>query len=1110
MAKKDKKEKKGGLLGRLFGGAKDGADGGDGAAATPPAAGGGDERTIAPGYAPEGDAGDMTMAPGYLHAAPEKSGEIGHVSFGTGRFQRPDVSAPAAAPPPADPFGGLDDGAAGRTIAPEYVGDDDDDLGAGELTMAPGYAGPELKAPGKPADPFADPFADLGGGGAGELTMAPGYAGAPAGGKPGKPGKPGKQAPSADPFADFGAGEMTMAPGYAGPGLSAPGKAPPADPFADFGGPGESDASDLTMAPGYAGAAGGKASPADPFADFGAGEMTMAPGYAGADLAAPARPPADPFADPFSDLGGGAGDLTMAPSYGAPPPTSGKPGRGGPRPGEPFVELDPGDLTMAPSYGAPPPTSGRAVDPFADLELPPQGDPGNRTMAPAYATPTGGAAADSFDIDVDLDGPPLSGTSASGTPVIPEDAFSFDAPVVGASAPPRAATPAAGGEPFDPFGPALLDDPFAPAPAATPAVTPAPPADDDEDFRGERTMVDLTTDVDMLATLESTDELPTPDTPPPPGPDLEGELELGAPLAPIAPVPPPASSPTLPPPRPAPRARPMFQGTRPEGGGARHLGAATDVVLDAARGLVFAPAVEGGWTGVPAGFQRLSDGGVVGRGRVEGRDVVVAAPSPATPASGDEVRLGALPAEAKVDRVTRAVLWPATSDLENLGWRPARVARVEGGLSFTLPEGTRFEDDGAIVVPAPRRDDATSDPASSADPTHGRVTSRLTYLGVVEDVHEDGWARLTLPPGAVVEAGRVVVPVVHGSATPPLLRPERLPGNDRVALPLPAGALASGDVVWVPPTAAAPDDAGEPWADRDAAVVESRSYAGIREDLLDDGWVRLELPVGARAERAGDDVRVVVPPEYARLGDAAALLELERLPCGSLAFDLPPGAECLGWRVLVPPTPETPAAARRERAPAESRRPEPAPTSTSYEPEVRADRDPEPPSRKMKALDLFRKDKKKPQNDTITFDGVLRSESPGSGGAVAPDVPAPAAEPTKPEVVATFEEPVVEPVAAAVEAAPAEAAASDSEVGTADAATAETGASSLDDAGLAPAPLEPEVLEPTILEPEPDLGSGEGEVADASGDDASGDDASSADASAGEPKKSGRRRRKKK
>src|SRR5690606_26596191 len=115
----------------------------------------------------------------------------------------------------------------------------------------------------------------------------------------------------------------------------------------------------------------------------------------------------------------------------------------------------------------------------------------------------------------------------------------------------------------------------------------------------------------------------------------------------------------------------------------------------------FAPAVEGGWTGVPAGFQRLSDGGVVGRGRIEGRDVVVAAPAPA---SGDEVRLGALPAEVQVDRVTRAVLWPATADLEGqLGWRPARVARVEGGLSFTLPEGTRFEDDGAIVVPAPRR-----------------------------------------------------------------------------------------------------------------------------------------------------------------------------------------------------------------------------------------------------------------------------------------------------------------------------------------------------------------------------------------------------------------------
>src|SRR5690606_6982341 len=84
MAKKDKKEKKGGLLGRLFGGAKDGE-----AAPTPPAGDATDERTIAPGYSPDGEAGELTMAPGYVHASPEKSGEIGHVSFGTGRFPRP-------------------------------------------------------------------------------------------------------------------------------------------------------------------------------------------------------------------------------------------------------------------------------------------------------------------------------------------------------------------------------------------------------------------------------------------------------------------------------------------------------------------------------------------------------------------------------------------------------------------------------------------------------------------------------------------------------------------------------------------------------------------------------------------------------------------------------------------------------------------------------------------------------------------------------------------------------------------------------------------------------------------------------------------------------------
>ncbi|MBX3466810.1 MAG: hypothetical protein KF878_07925 [Planctomycetes bacterium] len=924
MAKKKK-----GFFG-LFGKGKDESD-----QDTPPGSGDGGELTMAPGYAPQGGGGDMTMAPGYAG-----KGEIGHVSFGTGRHARP------------APSGEFDEAAAGRTIAPDYA---DDDVGAGELTMAPGYAGagpPGRGRPpaGKPADPFGDVGGDLG---AGELTMAPGYAGADLS----PPKGAARGAPAADPFGDLGgdlgAGELTMAPGYAGPDLSPPRGAargaPAADPFGDLGGDlgageltmapgyagadlsppkgaargapaadpfGDLGASDLTMAPGYAGARGG---PPDPFADL-AGERTMAPGYAGA-------PPAGPrggVPDPFGDLGGdlGAGDLTMAPGYAGAPPAG--PRGGAPDPfGDLGGDLGAGDLTMAPGYaGAKPARGGPVADPFADLS----GDlgAGDLTMAPGYAgaKPARGGPARPGDPFVALDAADLGSSGAdpfaglggpgaapprkpapadpfgggafdieldpapAGGPAIPEDAFSFE-PAAPGGPPPRPVAPVAAaleGEPFDPFGPALLDDPFGqanppPATPIAPVATPAAPAvDDEDDFRGERTMVDLTTDVDMLATLAATDELPIE-------PALEGMLEVGEAVAPppaSLPPPPAPLSPLLP--RPVARARPLFQAARPDAGGMRHVGAAAEVVVDAARGLVFAPRVDGGWTGVPAGFAVLSDGAVVGRGRVEGRDVIVATP-PA--AQAGEVRLPPFPEGVKVDRVTRAVLWPAALE-DRLAWRPPELRRTDAGLSFTLPPGARFEDDGAVVVPSAAA--AAVAGADERDPAHGAARARLEYLGLVEVVFEDGWSRLTLPAGAEVEGERLIVPApARRGAVPALLQPERLAGG-RLALPFPAGASRAGDVVWVPPAAAAPCGLGEPWADRDAAVVETRRYAGVVEEVLDDGWTRLELPEGARVE-PGEPARVVLPAEYAGLGDPAALFELDRLPDGRLAFDLPAGAE---------------------------------------------------------------------------------------------------------------------------------------------------------------------------------------------------------------------------
>lgn len=1094
MSKKNKGEKKG-FFGRLFGAGKEGEAGAEGGAgATPPGQGGDPgELTMAPGYAP-GDGGDLTMMPGYAHA-PANSSDTGHVSFGTGRHARPAVPAPA-------PF---DAEAPERTIAPGYAAGDDDD-GLGELTMAPGYmpskpGAPDTfadpfasgSAPGAaaPADPFAapgagaDPFADLGGG-ADMMTMAPGYAAggpaaAPSGPGPGRGGK--KQAPPADPFADLGQGELTMAPGYIADVAAAKGGAPAgaADPFADF---------DLG-APTAAAPA-----PADPFADLGAGELTMAPGYAPGSAAHPAplaggkagkKGAAPPPADPFVDLGDlGQGDFTMAPGY-----AGGKKGAA-PPPVDPFGDLGP-ELTAPPSYGAGAPKRPLAADPFADLEVEPPQDPA-MTMAPMYAPkvpipgPTAGVG-DPFDIDL-------------GGPAIAADAFEFDpAPPQPAkparTAAERAASPSSSsdGEAFDPFGPALLDDPFADASGAAPVATPAPAAglppvatplppstplaalpaagDEDDDFRGERTMVDLNTDVEMLATLESTDELKA--VPAELELDPELDLDLGGGVAappPVAALPPtPTPTPMAVPPRAAPRARAMFASTRPEGGGVRHVGAAPEVVLDAARGTVLAPRLEGGWTGVPQGFAVLSDGSVIGRGQVHGRDVVVLG---APTASEAEVRLAPFPAGVKVDRVTRAVLWPSGLEAQ-LAWRPSRMARTDEGLSFVLPEGARFEEDGSVVLPPAT---ATAPTVAPRDPSHGAVAARFEFLGVVEEVHDDGWSRLTLPAGAMVEGERLLLPApARRDGAPALLRPERLP-DGRLALALPARAQQGRDgAVWVPPSAAPAEVASEPWADRDAAVVDTRTYAGVREEALADGWLRLELPDGARVERAGGRPRVVIPAEFGRLGDPAALLELDRLPCGSLAFDLPADAECLGTRVLVPPASTEMAPAPRPTTSGEKRpstRVEGAPAITPVAEvsvdEPRGGDKTDPSSRKMKALDRFRNKEKKPQGDSMTFDGVLRGQADvaPTGGAVAEGVPVPAVDPV-------VEEPVA--VVAAVETAAVEAGAAEDELGPATSAASSDASTAPEVPGPATDAAEPDELGPAVETTEA-TESGEGDVAD--------------------------------
>jgi hypothetical protein len=296
MSKKkntDKKEKKG-LFGRLFGKGKED----EGGPASP--AGGDDDggmQTIAPGYSPGGPGGggaEMTIAPGYVagvggpgqppadwHKQATDS-QDGHVNFGakpaSGGFALEDSGdagmmtmapgySPAAAggkppagAPPADPFGDLDM----KTMAPNYGGGKPDPFGdsadLGERTMAPGYT---AGGGGKP-----DPFGDLD-----MKTMAPGYT---AGG-----GKPGA---AADLFGESSElGERTMAPGYS-PGGAGPGGKP--DPFGDL---------DMkTMAPGYSPEAA-RGLP-DPFGGVDLeprGDKTPPPGYP-AGRGAPAGA-VDPF-----------------------------------------------------------------------------------------------------------------------------------------------------------------------------------------------------------------------------------------------------------------------------------------------------------------------------------------------------------------------------------------------------------------------------------------------------------------------------------------------------------------------------------------------------------------------------------------------------------------------------------------------------------------------------------------------------------------------------------------------------------------------------------------------------------------------------------------------
>ncbi|MCA8924046.1 MAG: hypothetical protein KDD82_19710, partial [Planctomycetes bacterium] len=587
-----------------------------------------------------------------------------------------------------------------------------------------------------------------------------------------------------------------------------------------------------TMIPGYA---GGDLPPG--------AERTMAPGYAGGDL-------------PFG------AERTMAPGY-----------AGGDLP---FGA----ERTMAPGYagGDLPFGAERTMAPgYAGGDLPPGAE---MTMAPGYA----GGDPFSFDAQRDL-GSDMQAKLAGLRPNQSLDELNPflvggpAGPGAAAQAPGQGAPPLPGpGAVDDPFGPPLLDDPYAGG------------AIDDGEFVGERTMVDIPSDIEDLADLKPTEEL------------LAGEeLDLGG-------------SPSGRPATPARSAgaRRMFQRISHTEDCVIYAEPDSAVVYDVSRGFVFAPRVAEGWCNVPPNLALLSDGCVIGRGDLDGHGTLTVSTPPQEDAGSLQVKL---PASACYDPETRAVFVPLAA-AGRISWRPPLTFASDEGVSYTLPEGSERDPSGLLRIPTTGREEAGP---------HGRALATHSYLGVRESVFADGWACLELPPDAELSGGTLIVS--GDGAPPPLLVCERLP-DGRWQLELPMGSEEDGLSVWLPPAYPPPADARfDPELGPAPSAVDVRTWAGVRDSLLDTGWIELVLPEASVVEGA----RVLLPAPYAVALTPELQFELTREDDGRLSFTLPAHSEVLGLRIMIPPAGYTPPAARAPESKDSSPSPEPeaAPRPTS-------------------------------------------------------------------------------------------------------------------------------------------------------------------------------------
>ncbi|MBL4845781.1 MAG: hypothetical protein JKY65_09660, partial [Planctomycetes bacterium] len=822
MAKKKDKKKKG-LFG-LFGKDKD-------AGSTPP------------NQADDGNlgAGEMTMAPGYSHTQPDSPGDVGVVSFGNspgaaaaemtmapgyadggGLGNQADYAPPGGA---ADPFGDPPAGAASGGADPFGTADPfGADLGGG-AAQGGGAADPfgaDLGG-GAPAGGAADPFGDADAADpfGGDLGGAPDPLGAATPGGISGPDATaetfaltGGSGAGEDPFGGMNPAEMTMVPDYAGSG-GLGSQADWAKPGADAA---PADAAPVDVAP--AGAI--PAEMADPFGDdFVAGEMTMAPGYAGSGAGAPAGGDlADPFGDPSAPATPAAagpadpfGDLGLPATVGA---------------ADPF-----GDLGTPAAVGAPDPFGG-------DLgATPPPSEPdpfgaGEMTMAPNY---TGASAP--------------AGPAPAGDMVDPfggPDPFGGD---LGPPTPAEAAALGGGADPNDPFGPALLNQPV--AGAAQP--------DGEGVSEQERTSVDLAGDIGDLEALRPT------------GTDVLQIGEVGAEETSLG-----------------PGTRDLFASFHQDGAEGVGTGLDESATHDLARCLIYAPPTDGGWKAV-AGLRRLSDGAIVGAVRVtESGEFRWSIRLPATVEDG--VLRVPLPASAQHDPETGALRVPK-EDAGRLDWQPARFWRDgEGGLCFFVPKGATVTE-GRLEIPQ-ESSAPSADVAPDPDAPHGACLHERSYLGLTERSFADGWTSIALGSGAELSADGIELDPAAPGTRPALLEVETL-ASGRLRIALPSGAKQEGDLIWLGPigTEDVPDEA---LFTVEAPIREVRFYLGIRDELLDNGWVRLVLPASASV------VEGTLVSSADASGEPGSLRgSFDLTASGELSFPLPAGSEVLGNVIMIPP-----------------------------------------------------------------------------------------------------------------------------------------------------------------------------------------------------------------